>query len=107
MVLVNYLRRLKGEAVSDAYAFRIVASDGTIKWVEIHATVISWQGKPATLNFLTDITKRKRMEEKLALNFETQAAMTVLLQLSLEDGTVKEFLESALDLVLSLQWLAI
>jgi PAS domain S-box-containing protein len=59
------------------------------------------------LGVTRDITERKQAEEKLALNFETQAAMNALLGLSLEGRTIKEFLESALDLVLSLQWLAI
>ncbi len=81
--------------------------DGTYQWVEIHGVLISWQGAPATLNFLTDITERRRGEEELALNFETQAAMNALLGLSLESRTINEFLERSLDLVLSLKWLAV
>ena len=106
-VISNHLKRLKGEAVPATYAFRIIIADGNIHWMELHAAIISWQGKPATLNFITDITERRQMEEKLALNFETQAAMNILLGLSLEGKPVAEFLESALDLILSLKWLAI
>jgi PAS domain S-box-containing protein len=54
-----------------------------------------------------EITERKQAEEKLTLNFEIQAAMNAILGLSLEDRTIKEFLDSALDLVLSLKWLAV
>jgi diguanylate cyclase (GGDEF)-like protein/PAS domain S-box-containing protein len=54
-----------------------------------------------------DITDRKQTEEKLALNFEIQAAMNILLGLSLEGRPVKEFLYRALNLVLSLKWLVI
>jgi PAS domain S-box-containing protein len=65
MVIGSYLRRLRGEKVSLVYAFRIVTAGGIVKWVEINATVISWQGKPATLNFLTEITSRRQAEEAL------------------------------------------
>jgi two-component system cell cycle sensor histidine kinase/response regulator CckA len=34
--------------------------------VEINAVVLNWKGRPATLNFLSDITKRKRMEEDIS-----------------------------------------
>ncbi|MCX6571434.1 MAG: PAS domain S-box protein [Candidatus Aminicenantes bacterium] len=65
MVVENYRRRIANEAVQPRYAFRVVARDGIIKWVEINAALIEWQGKPATLNFFTDITERKRAEEAL------------------------------------------
>jgi len=32
------------------------------KWVEIGAVLIDWEGRPATLNFLTDVTERKKAE---------------------------------------------
>ena len=59
------------------------------------------------LSSALDITERKQAEEKLALHFEIQAAMNILLGLSLEGRPVKEFLHLALDLVLSLKWLAV
>jgi PAS domain S-box-containing protein len=65
MVVENYRRRITNEAAQSRYAFRVVTRDGIAKWVEINAALIEWQGKPATLNFLTDITERKRAEEAL------------------------------------------
>ena len=65
MVVENYRRRITNEAIPPRYAFRVVTPQGIVKWVEINATLIEWQGKPATLNFLTDITERKRTEEAL------------------------------------------
>jgi PAS domain S-box-containing protein len=65
MVVENYRRRIANEAVLPRYAFRVVTRDGIVKWVEINAALIEWQGKPATLNFLTDITERKRAEEEV------------------------------------------
>ncbi len=65
MVVENYRRRIANETSLSRYAFRVVTRDGIVKWVEINAALIEWQGKPATLNFLTDITERKRAEDKL------------------------------------------
>jgi len=47
------------------YSFRIIHRDGNIRWVELNVVAIVWEGKPATLNFLTDITERKQAEEAL------------------------------------------
>jgi PAS domain S-box-containing protein len=62
MFLEQHLRRLKGEDLEQVYSFRIVDKKGEIKWVEVNAVLITWKGTPATLNFLTDISKRKRAE---------------------------------------------
>ena len=65
MVVENYRRRISNEGAQSRYAFRVVTRYGIVKWVEINAALIEWQGKPATLNFLTDITERKRAEEEI------------------------------------------
>jgi len=65
MVVERYQRRLKGDTDQPKYAFRLLTRDGSIKWVEIGAVLIDWEDKPATLNFLTDITERKQAEEAL------------------------------------------
>ena len=41
-----------------------------MKWVELNAVQIDWQDEPATLNFLHDITERRRTEEKLNVALE-------------------------------------
>ncbi|MCK9442556.1 MAG: PAS domain S-box protein, partial [Methanothrix sp.] len=69
MVVENYRRRIANEAALPRYAFRVVTRAGIVKWVEIHADLIEWQGKPASLNFLTDITESKRAEEALAFTY--------------------------------------
>lgn len=69
LVVENYRRRIANEAALPRYAFRVVTRDGIVKWVEIHADLIEWQGKPASLNFLTDITESKRAEEALAFTY--------------------------------------
>ncbi|MCX6698596.1 MAG: PAS domain S-box protein [Methanomicrobiales archaeon] len=53
------------EKISSRYSLRLITRDGSTKWVEISAVAIDWEGRPATLNFLTDITTRKITEEAL------------------------------------------
>ena len=65
MVVGNYRRRLRGENAPQSYAIRAIDKDGATKWLEISAILISWEGRPATLNFLTEITERKLAEEKI------------------------------------------
>ncbi len=67
MVADLHERRLRGEKLPTQYLFRLVGRDGGIKWVEIGTVLIEWEGRAATLNLLTDITERKRAEEKLGL----------------------------------------
>lgn len=65
LVIGNYLKRLKGEDFQPRYTFRYLDKNGAIHWMEIGAVRIEWAGRPATLNFCTDITDRKRVEEAL------------------------------------------
>ncbi|MGD0278873.1 MAG: PAS domain S-box protein [Smithella sp.] len=68
LVMERHIKRMSGESVPDVYSFRVVAADGTIKWIEIHAVMITWEGNPATLNFTGDITERKQAKDTLNLS---------------------------------------
>jgi PAS domain S-box-containing protein len=64
MVFDRHRRRMRGETVETGYDFRIVASDGNVRWLRITSRVIEWDDKPASLSFLTDITDHKLAEEE-------------------------------------------
>ncbi len=64
MVVESHLRRIKGDLSRPRYQFRLNTRDGYAKWVEVSAALIDWEGKPATLNFLSDISERKRLEQE-------------------------------------------
>jgi PAS domain S-box-containing protein len=66
IVTERHQRRLKGETIPTRYEFRVLARDGSTKWMQISAAVIGWQGRPATLNLLMDMTERKLAELELA-----------------------------------------
>jgi len=65
MVYERHVRRLRGERLPAIYPFRVFDKYGNTKWLEINAVLISWGDRPATLNFLNDITVRKQMEEQV------------------------------------------
>ena len=65
MVLERHLKRLKGEELPSIYSFRILNKSGKELSVELNTVFISWEGEPATLNFLRDITRQKRLEAQL------------------------------------------
>jgi two-component system cell cycle sensor histidine kinase/response regulator CckA len=65
MVIDRHRRRLTGEKLPGTYSFRIINRDNEELWVELNAVLINWEGKPATLNFLRDITAQKKLEAQL------------------------------------------
>ncbi len=57
-VVARHRERLAGKTVSNLYSFRIIEKGGGTKWVQVSAVRITWDEKPATLNFFTDITDK-------------------------------------------------
>ena len=64
-------REQSQEKPFQAQPFRLVHKDGHIQWVENRGSFIHWEGKPAVLNFMTDITVCKRTEEELRSSIES------------------------------------
>ena len=65
MVIDRHLRRLRGEDLPHTYTFRIIGGNGQEMTVALNAVLIDWQGRPATLNFLRDITDQIELESQL------------------------------------------
>ena len=57
--------RLAGQPAPSQYQFRILRKDGTVRWLEVLATLIELQERPAVQAAFLDITKRKQAEEAL------------------------------------------
>ncbi|MBN2098894.1 MAG: PAS domain S-box protein, partial [Dehalococcoidia bacterium] len=60
-----YVRRMSGEEVPATYQSRVIDKQGNTKWAEISATVFPWEGKPAVMAMLSDITERVIAEQAL------------------------------------------
>jgi len=65
MMFGRYLKRIKGAELSDAIAFRVINKAGEELHVSLNAVLITWEGVPAVLNFLRDITPQRKIEAQL------------------------------------------
>ncbi|MBD3217626.1 MAG: PAS domain S-box protein [candidate division Zixibacteria bacterium] len=95
MIMKYHLDRIAGKEVPGEYNFRIVEKSGQTRWVENKSVLIEWEDKPATLNFLTDITERKNAQEELA-------NMRALLQAAIEQTPAGIVIAEAPDVKIKL-----
>ncbi|ACO03416.1 MULTISPECIES: sensor domain-containing diguanylate cyclase [Persephonella] len=84
MVLNNYINRLQGKPAPESYTFRIRDINLQTKWLQIRPVKITYEGKPAILNFFIDITKQKELEKILE---KTNSILRWTIE-SLSDGIV-------------------
>jgi len=65
MVEKRHIRLIQGQDFPAIYSFRALRKNGEPFWVEDSAVRTMWEGKPAVLSFIRDISKSKRVEEAL------------------------------------------
>ncbi|MGV6852622.1 MAG: response regulator [bacterium] len=66
-VVSNYMRRIQGaEDIESAYEMRAVNKQGETLWLHLQTGRISWEGQPATLNIMQDITEVKKLQVQIA-----------------------------------------
>lgn len=87
-VFESHMNRSEDGNTVNKYDFRILTKDNKIKWVELKSVIIEWNEKPATLNFLTDISERKQavqdlMESEAKYRLITEFASDVIWVLNL------------------------
>ncbi len=85
MVLEKQVRTLKGEESPSTCSFRIIYRAGEVFWVQINAVPITWEGRPATLDFLRDIMAEKKMEAQFLQVQKMEAIGTLM------GGTAHDF----------------
>jgi PAS domain S-box-containing protein len=61
----RYEDRMAGKEVPNMYEIVLIKKDGTAFPVELNACLVEYEGKPADLVIIRDITERKRTEEQL------------------------------------------
>ncbi len=60
----NYDKRIRGEDAEQNYELRLLRADGETRWVSCRANAIEWDGEPAVVACVYDITEQ--LEEKRA-----------------------------------------
>jgi PAS domain S-box-containing protein len=63
MALTKRKDLVEGKKVSEVNSIRVVDKSGQFRWLETSSVSIMWEGKPASLNFVTDVTQRKKAEK--------------------------------------------
>jgi PAS domain S-box-containing protein len=63
-------RRIHVETPVRRDIVRIQTKDKDVRWMEVNSVLIEWQGRPATLNFLNDITQRRQLDEARRISEE-------------------------------------
>jgi PAS domain S-box-containing protein len=99
MVVMNYRHRLQGKCLPQSYTFRAIHKDGTVKWIEISAVLIAWEDKPATLNFLTDVTKRIEAEEELHKKDVLLGAVAVATNILITEWSLNRAINQVLEIL--------
>ena len=62
----NHVLRVQGKADDLRYPVRVLAGPAReVRWFEISGVHIEWHGRPAGLNFFTDITERRELDEQI------------------------------------------
>jgi len=64
-ILTRHKRRVAGEQLPSTYTYRAITKAGKELWQQLNTVPITWEGNPATLNFVRDITIQKRLETQL------------------------------------------
>ena len=75
LVYDRHIKRLQGKSLPSRYAFRLLDHVGNVQWVELNVVQIEWEEKPATLNFMNNITQRRQMEDALRTSEEKFRSM--------------------------------
>ena len=65
MTAQHHQALLAGELLASQKEYRLRDTGSGVCWLAVNAVRIQWNGQPATLNFGSDITERKRVEEAL------------------------------------------
>ena len=74
MVLERYRGRLQGEEIPSIQTYRVLNKSGQELWAQLSSVLITWEGRPATLNFVRDITREKELE----IQFQTSQKMEAI-----------------------------
>ncbi|MFH1061130.1 MAG: PAS domain S-box protein [Pseudomonadota bacterium] len=79
-VVENHRRRIAGQPAPGRYSFRLLDAAGKPHWVMLNAIQAQWEGRPAAMGFVIDISEQlaaerelKASEKRLRTTFEQAA----------------------------------
>ena len=81
-VISRYEKRMAGQSVSPIYETKLLLKDNKTLEIEVNAGIVTYQGKPADLALIRDISERKLVEQALR---ESEEKYRTILD-NIEDG---------------------
>lgn len=109
----NFQTTGKGPSIGNTLIFEAIRKDGSEFPIEVSTSAILLGDKWCAVGIIRDITERKRAEEtlkaskaKLHDNYFAQATINMILSESLKNIPLEEFLQKALNMILSIPWIA-
>ena len=64
-MMEKHWRRLSSETFPSGSSFRVKTKSGEERWASLNAVMITWEGRPAILCFVRDVTQEKTLEASL------------------------------------------
>jgi len=93
--------------VSVTEEYTIQQKDGSVVVAEVRLHPVKIKGKVQVLGCARDITERKRQETIAEQELNIRKVIGKLLELSLENSALEDYLGRALDLVLGISWFSL
>lgn len=86
--------RLRGDPVPQRFEFQGIRKDGSGVWIECLASIIPWDGKPATMGAFLDITARREAQETTRQWAEEQEVLAAIGRTMSSSLNINEVYES-------------
>ncbi len=81
----RYRRRLRGESLPGLYEVNLIRNDGTRVPCEITSALTRYNGRPANVVYLRDITERKKAEKELNEAYASIRKLAIRLEKAAEE----------------------
>jgi PAS domain S-box len=65
LVSAHHDHQIQGRRKGSLYSFRARTKSGDSRWFDVKSVAVSWDGAPSTLNYYTDVSDRKSIEDTL------------------------------------------
>jgi PAS domain S-box-containing protein len=91
-----YAARIEGDKAPDAFELQFKRKDGSLWWAENRAQLINWNGEPAIMIAISDISESKRHAHKFRALLDSAPDAMVITD---ADGRITELNEQATNLL--------